>query len=115
MPAMGQDHPISPQAASSLWRAVAQLSVAAVAAIIVVPIGTSDRSCRVAGLSIATRAARCIVAVEMTALDPTPECFAGHEPVAVDLIRQQPLAVLAVETALTESITITRIGSRHGP
>ena len=115
MPAMGQDQPISRQAAAAPLRAVVQLSVAAVAAIIVVPIGTSDRSCRVAGLSIVTRAAKCIVALEMTDFDPAPECFAKHEPVSVGLIRQQPLALLAVETALTESVTITRIGSRHGP
>ena len=115
MPVMGQTHPTSPQAAPPPFRAVVQLSVAAVAAIIVVPIGTSDRSCSVAGLSIATRAAKCIVAVEMPDLDPAPECFTGHEPASVGLVRQQPLALLAAETALTESITITRIGSRHGP
>lgn len=115
MPAMGQDHPISRPAGPPPLRAVVQLSVAAVAAIIVAPISTSDRSCNVAGSSIATRAAKWIVAVEMIDLDPAPECFAGHEPVSVGLIRQQPLALLAVETALTESITITRIGSRHGP
>lgn len=115
MLAMGQDHPISPQSAPSPWRAVVQLSVAAIAAVIVAPIGTSSRSYHVAGSSIATRAAKWIVAVEMIDLDPTPECFTGHEPVSVGLIRQQPLALLAVETALTESITITRIGSRHGP
>lgn len=115
MPAMGQDHPISRPAPPPPLRVVVQLSVAAVAAIIVVPIGTSDRSCRVPGLSIVTRAAKCIVAVEMTDLDPSPKCFAGHEPAPLGLIRQQPLALLAVEAALTKSITITRIGSRHGP
>jgi len=106
---------MSTPATSPPWRALVQWSVAAVAAIIVVPIGAPEGSCRDTRSSIAVRAAKWIVAVEMIDLDPTPKRFTGHESVSVGLIRQQPLAVLAVETALSESITITRIGSRHGP
>ena len=115
MPGMGHDQPACSNAPAQHLRTVAQLSVAAVAALLVAPIGVSDRSGPVVASSIATRAAKWIVAVETIDFDSVSECFTRHQPSADGLVRQQPLAVLAIETALTQSITITRIGSRHGP
>jgi len=112
---MGQEQPAGRNVSVQPVRAVAQLSVAAVAALLVVPVGVKERPGSVVGSSIATRAAKWIVSADTVDLEPVAECFTIHVPSVDGLVRQQPLAVLAVEPALTETVTITRIGSRHGP
>jgi len=96
-------------------RTAAHVSLAAVAAIVVVPICVTRSTQAAGGSEMMTRAAKCILSVDLVGLDPAPECFAEVPALCVPMRCCNREGHLVAEPIVRSFVTITRIGSRHGP
>ena len=61
------------------------------------------------------RAAKCILSVELINLDLASDGFVDATPIYVLAPSQRAAASTVVEPIIRTFVTITRIGSRHGP
>jgi len=96
-------------------RTAAHVSLATLAALVVVPVCAAKSTTIAGGPSAMARAARCVLLVAPINFDPAPQCFADA-PAAIGPVHCCPASNRTADEPLIRTfVTIARIGSRHGP
>ena len=96
-------------------RSAAQVSVAALAALVVVPVCTAKGASATSAPTVMARAAKCILTVELINLDLVSDGFVDASPICVMAANQRVVPSAVVEPIIQTFVTIMRIGGRHGP
>lgn len=96
-------------------RTAAHVSLATLAALIVVPVCAAKSTTVAGGPSAMARAARCVLPVAPISFDPAPECFADAPPATGPVLWCPAASRRVAEPLIRTFVTIARIGSRHGP